>query len=116
MVSGIFHQYGDGDVVPDKVPWRCGSARLCERFVDSLGCGQNFAPPRSGVSVGGAAAARGPEENSCAMIDAAQQMMGIDQFQDRRQSAAPLRFRWPGARLFQRMRRRPTEDSWEEAI
>jgi hypothetical protein len=32
------------------------------------------------------------------MIDAAQ-MMGIDQFQDRRQSAAPLRFRWPGAAL-----------------
>jgi hypothetical protein len=44
---------------------------------------------------------------SRAMIDAAQ-MMGIDQFQDRRRSAAPLRFRWPGARLFQRTRRRPT--------
>jgi hypothetical protein len=30
MVSGIFHQYGDGGVVPDKVPWGRGSAQLCE--------------------------------------------------------------------------------------
>jgi hypothetical protein len=29
------------------------NAQLCERFIDSLGGGQNFAPSRSGVSVRG---------------------------------------------------------------